>query len=237
MTVSGGTSQQVATATDRFAAAHAALKADSTIQFTLLPAPPPPEPPLWLIQFGKWLQHVLAPIGRFFAWLDGLFPNWPYTKIFLWAVLAVAVAAALWAAYQRIRYGEWRLPRFRRARPSAIMPEEEAGWEPEAAPVREWLREADALAAAGRYAEAVHHLLFRSIDDIARRRPQLVRPALTSRELSASDAIPPSARGLFAGIARLVERSLFGGRPVAADDWQSARAAYADFALPRTWRG
>ncbi|RUN75648.1 DUF4129 domain-containing protein [Sphingomonas sp. TF3] len=235
--MSGGTSQQVATATDRFAAAHAALKADSTIQFTLLPAPPPPEPPLWLIQFGKWLQQVLAPIGRFFAWLDGLFPNWPYAKIFLWTVLAFAVAAVLWAAYQRIRYGEWRLPRFRRARPSAIMPEDEAGWEPEAAPVREWLREADALAAAGRYAEAVHHLLFRSIDDIARRRPQLVRPALTSRELSASEAIPPSARGLFAGIARLVERSLFGGRPVAADDWQSARAAYADFALPRTWRG
>lgn len=235
--MSGGTSQQVATATDRFAAAHAALKADSTIQFTLQRAPPPPEPPLWLIQFGKWLRHVLAPIGRFFAWLDGFLPDWPYAKMFLWSVLGVFVVMLLWAAYQRIRHGEWRLPRFVRNRPVAALPEDEESWEPEATPVREWLREADALAAAGRYAEAVHHLLFRSIDDIARRRPQLVRPALTSRELSVSNAIPASARGLFAGIARLVERSLFGGRPVAADDWQSARAAYADFALPRTWRG
>ena len=59
---------------------------------------------------------------------------------------------------------------------------------------------------------------------------------LTSRELAAAEAIPAPARDLFAGIARLVERSLFGGRPVAADDWTEARAAYADFALPGTWR-
>jgi hypothetical protein len=63
-----------------------------------------------------------------------------------------------------------------------------------------------------------------------------VRPALTSRELAAAEAIPAPARDLFARIARLVERSLFGGRPVAADDWTTARAAYADFALPGTWR-
>ena len=92
------------------------------------------------------------------------------------------------------------------------------------------------MAAQGRFAEAVHHLLFRSIEDIAKRRPRLVRPALTSRELAAADAIPGPARELCAGIARLVERSLFGGRAVDADDWASARRAYADFALPGTWR-
>ncbi len=232
--MSGGTAQQVATATDRFTAAHAALKADPTVQFTLQRAPPPPRPPEWLLQFIKWLGHALEPIGRFFRWIDAFMPNWPFARIFLWGLVAVVVVLILWGVYQRIRYGEWRMPTRIGLRATAVA--EEEAWAPEAAPAREWLREADAMAAAGRYAEAVHHLLFRSIDDIARRRPRLVRPALTSRELSASEALPPPARDLFAGIARLVERSLFGGRPVDAQDWAGARAAYSDFALPGTWR-
>ena len=85
---------------------------------------------------------------------------------------------------------------------------------PDEMPMRRWLEEADALAAQGKYAEAIHHLLFRSIEDISSRRPNLVRPALTSREIAASEAIPSRAGELFASIARLVERSLFGGRAV-----------------------
>ena len=91
-------------------------------------------------------------------------------------------------------------------------------------PARAWLDEADALAARGLYAEAVHHLLFRSVEDIQRAARTLVRPSLTSRELAAASGIPTIARELFARIAGYVERSLFGGRPVVADDWmQGAR--------------
>ena len=225
----------MAPAADRFAAAHAALKADPTIQFTLQRAPPPPKPPEWLVALGKWLGKLFEPVGRGLLWIAHRLPHWPYAKILLWGVLALVAIALLWAVYSRVRHGEWRWPRFVRRRPAVSQPID-AAWEPEAAPVHEWLREADLLAAEGRYAEAAHHLLRRSIDDIARRRPQLVRPALTSRELAAAEAIPPSARDLFARIARLVEQSLFGGRPVGADDWQAARTAYADFALPGTWR-
>ena len=75
------------------------------------------------------------------------------------------------------------------------------------------------------------------MDDIGRRRPRALTPASTSRELAAEPAIPPPARALFAGIAARVEASLFGGRPVDADEWQAARAAYADFALAGAWRG
>ena len=123
----------------------------------------------------------------------------------------------------------------RRARQVPVEPGEEE-WTPEAAPAREWLAEADALAERGLYAEAVHHLLFRSVEDIRRRRPQVVRPSLTSRELAAAAGIPTNARALFARIARHVETSLFGGRPLGVDDWRSARAAYADFALPGQWK-
>ncbi len=68
--------------------------------------------------------------------------------------------------------------------------------------MRSWLDEADALAAKGRFAEAIHHLLLRSVEDIARRRPKLVRPALTSRELSASDGIPAARRAIYSRPSR-----------------------------------
>lgn len=197
--------------------------------------PPPPEPPAWLRSFAQWLGEVLKPVGRLFEWIGSFMPDAPYARIFLWTVLAVAAAALAWMVFERIRHGEWRLPRRRRG--VAVEPAaEEPGWSPDAAPARSWLREADALAAQGRYAEAVHHLLFRSIEDIGRRRPRLVRPALTSRELAAAAALPAPARSLFARIALLVERSLFGGRDVDARDWTEARTAYADLVLPGTWR-
>jgi Domain of unknown function (DUF4129) len=140
----------------------------------------------------------------------------------------------LWLIYTRFREGEWRLPR-RRSKAVAVAAVDEE-WTPEAAPVRAWLEEADRLAAKGLFAEAIHHLLFRSIEDIAQRRPKLVRPALTSRELARAEALPDPVRDLFARISALVERSLFGGRSVGPEDWQSARAAYADLVLPRSWR-
>ena len=197
------------------------------------PVKPPAPPPSWLINFFEWLGK--GPIGRFFAWIGRHMPTAPVAQALLWLLLAVLAATLIWVIVVRLREGEWRLPRRRKSAVMTAEPEEEA-WAPDAAPVRAWLKEADALAAEGRYAEAVHHLLFRSIEDIARRRPRLVRPALTSRELAAAEAVPAPARDLFARIARLVERSLFGGRPVSSDDWSGARAAYADFALPGTWR-
>jgi hypothetical protein len=228
--------QDAASAADGLAAAHDALKADSSIQFSLQPAPPPPEPPRWLREVFEWLGEALRPVGRFFQWVGSFMPDAPYARILLWTILAAAALGFAVMVYQRIRHGEWRLPR--RRRPVGIEVEaEEESWAPEAAPARSWLREADALAAQGRYAEAVHHLLFRSIEDIGRRRPRLVRPALTSRELAAAEALPPPARSLFARIAGLVEHSLFGGRPVEASDWTAARTAYADLVLPGTWRG
>jgi hypothetical protein len=231
-----GKANHAAEAADGLAAAHAALKADPSIQFSLQAVPPPPEPPRWLRDLGEWLSDLFGPVGRFLQWIGSFMPDAPYARLFLWTVLVVAALALGWAVYQRIRYGEWRLRRRRSAVPAEPGGEEEEPWSPEAAPARSWLREADALAAEGRFAEAVHHLLFRSVEDIGRRRPRLVRPALTSRELAAAEVLPPAAQSLFSRIAGLVERSLFGGRPVEAGDWTAARAAYADLVLPGTWR-
>lgn len=230
--ISGG-SQASAGGGDRFAQAWTAMRHDSAIQFNLPPSPQPAKPPAWLEALDRWLAKVLAPVGRFLQWLFSFIPDAAYARFLLWTVIAIGAAVMLWALYNRLRHGEWRL-RPPRLAAAGDVPEEE--WAPEESGARSWLEEADALAREGRYAEAIHHLLFRSIDDITNRRPALVRPALTSRELAASQSIPAHARNLFAGIARLVERSLFGGRPVNEGDWLEAREAYSGFALPSAWR-
>jgi hypothetical protein len=227
-------SQTAAAGAGRFSQAYNALRHDPSIQFNLPPQQPPPKPPAWLEAFFRAIGEALEPVGRFLKWIGSFFPDAAYARILLWTVIAVGAAALLWALYNRIRYGEWRLrlPRIASAGDLELV----EGWAPTESGVRLWLDEADALAREGRFAEAIHHLLFRSVEDIARRRPALVRPALTSRELASAQGIPDRARDLFAGIARMVEQSLFGGRAVGERDWLTARDAYSEFALPAAWR-
>lgn len=233
--VISGASRTAADGADHFAGAYKALRADTSIQFNLAPPPPTPKPPSWLEALLHWLDHHLfAPIGKALTWIGSFFPDAAYARIILWVVIAAGAAMLAWALFNRLRHGKWSL-RLRRHAAGKLSPQEEE-WTPEAAGARSWLEEADAFAREGRFAEAIHHLLFRSIEDIANRRPNLVRQALTSRELAASDSIPGRARELFAAIARLVERSLFGGRPVSERDWLAARTAYSDFALQTAWR-
>jgi hypothetical protein len=79
-------------------------------------------------------------------------------------------------------------------------------------------------------------LLFRSIDELAGRRPGHVRPALTSRDIAALDVLPPQPRAAFARLAQAVERTFFGGRPAGADEFQAAREDYRAFAFAEGWR-
>jgi hypothetical protein len=209
------------------------MRHDSAIQFNLLPPPQAPKPPAWLEAIGRFFGRVLRPVGRSLDWVSSFLPDAAYARFLLWTVIAIGAAALLWGLYNRLHHGEWRLRLPRRTTAAEIAEED---WSPEEAGARSWLEEADAFARQGRYAEAIRHLLFRSIDDIANRRPAVVRPALTSRELAASQGIPERARDLFSGIAHLVERSLFGGRAVSEADWLQAREAYSGFALPSAWR-
>jgi len=229
-----GASDKAASGSDHFAQAYHALRTDPSVQFNYAPPVAPPKPPHWLEAFFHWLGKALEPLGRALKWMGSFLPDAPYAKILLWTVIAIAAAALAWALYNRLRHGTWRIG-FRRGaewHEAAGEPE----WAPEEANARSWLEEADALAREGRFAEAIHHLLFRSIEDIRKRRPAVVRPALTSRELASSDGIPGRARDLFAAIAALVERSLFAGREVGEPDWKAARGAYSDFALAQAWR-
>ncbi len=108
-------------------------------------------------------------------------------------------------------------------------------WRPDRDKARILLLDADALAAEGRFDEAVHMLLLRGVADITARRPRLIGPALTSRDIAALPDLPEQARPAFALIAEIVERSFFGGRPVDEAGWLQAREAYEQLVFSGTW--
>lgn len=204
-----------ASANDALAHAHAGLVGRDDIQFSL-PRYIAPKAPEWL----KAVEHFFHNYGKPIDW-------------FVWIAGGAILLAVLY--YLIKTYGPtllaWR-PKPKAAAPDA--PPEE--WRPTAVEARKLLEESDALAATGDYAQAVHLILLRSIQDIDERRPKLVRPTLTSREISRLPDLPFAARGAFVSIAQTVERALFAGHPVGAEEFARARAQYADFAFPQAWR-
>jgi hypothetical protein len=198
------------------------LRGDPDIQFeeiTLVP-PDPPEPG-WLAELLgavlDFLASILAPVGQ------ALGLSWPVLQ---WVLLALLAAFVLYLLARTFGPLAQRAKAARRARS-----------EPEWAPDREeslaLLEDADRLAAEGRFDEATHLLLIRSVGQIARARPDWVEPSSTARELAALPALSDKARGAFATIAERVERSLFALTALDRTDWEAARNAYADFALSR----
>jgi hypothetical protein len=190
--------------------------AGGEIQTSFPPPPPPQARPQWdlgwLRDFFEWTAPALKPL----MWIGA-------AALLLLILYHFVPAFADWV--DDLRFG-------RKRRAEAV---EESVGEAEAGAARARLADADALAAAGRFAEAVHLLLYRSVDDIAGRRPGLVRPAMTSRELAAAADLPSVARHAFSRIARAVEISLFGGRSIDETAWQECRGAYAELTVPKNW--
>ena len=156
--------------------------------------------------------------------------NIPGLDFLFWPLVAIGAALIVFVIARTVYFRLQTGPGEVRAEPE---PEK---WRPEEKVARALLAEADAMAEAGRYDEAARLLLHRSLEDIAARRPRLLRPALTSREIARVSALPDMVRGAFAAMAAPVERSLFGGRTLDRSAWEEARAAYGEFALPGSWR-
>lgn len=86
--------------------------------------------------------------------------------------------------------------------------------------------DASRLAAAGRYAEAVHALLLAAIRHFAERSRVAVQPSRTSRELVRLLPLGADACEAFADLVRMVELSLFGGAAVSAEDYERSLARF-----------
>jgi len=215
-TASGSTA---AAGTELAPATWQELRGNADIQFAPVEIPEtPPEPPGWLQQFLEWLGERLEPLGR------ALVYSWPILK---WVLLAVAIAALLYLMIRMVN------PELLARRQKSGAGEEAVEWQPEAHLSQALLEEADRLAAEGRFDEATHLLLERSVGHIAEARPDWVEPSTTARELAALATLPEAARGAFSVIAERVERSLFALHSLERIDWETARAAYAEFALAR----
>jgi len=214
-----------------FADAHRELLGDRSIQFDLPPVEVA-EPPLWLKRLlERFARLDLEPPGipDWMRSIANFFDNVaPGLGTVFWIVIAIVVLAAL---YAMLRFA---VPRLRRRRAGDARDE---SWRPAAEPARLLLGEADSLAGRGLYGDAARLLLHRSIADIEARRPDLVRPAFTSRDIAALGEIPAPPRSAFGRIAMLVERSLFARRPLGEGDWRDCRAAYESFAFADGWRG
>ncbi len=193
----------------RLEKAHAALRDTPGIQFDFASVPTPPPPPPWL----RPLAELLIAIGPALAY------------VFL-AGLVVGLGCIVWLIAREF------LP----AREGKRTPQAATDWRPDETAARSLLADADRLAAEGRFGEAARLLLFRSIEDLSGRRPGLVRPSLTSRDIAALAEIPPAPRDAFSRLARSVEASFFGRRDLDAAAFAGARADYEAFAFPEAWR-
>jgi hypothetical protein len=191
------------------AAAHEALLKTRGLQFDFI-APPQPKPPPWLEPLAKFLAAIAPALVYVF-----------------WGGVIIGALLILYFLLREFVPERW----FRRKIDVAA-----TDWRPEPGRARELLEDADGLAAAGRFEEAIHLLLFRSIDDLTARRPGAVRPAFTSRDIAGLEALPDEARAAFARLAQAVERSFFGGRAAGAEEFGAARADYEAFAFAEGWR-
>ena len=192
-----------------------AVRATSDIQYAPLPPVKPPETPDWLRSLAEWLRSLFEPLSN---WLG---MSWPIMEKVLIGLAVIGAAFLLW------RIGQPLFDQWQKRVPAAPAPERKPHHEQAVA----LLEDADRLAAEGRYGEAAHLLLQRSVHHIAESRPEWVHPATTAREIALLPPLPERARSAFAVIAARVERSLFALRALDLADWQAARAAYADFAL------
>jgi hypothetical protein len=190
-----------------------AVRRSAEIQFAPLPPIKPPETPAWLEWLNKLLRAIFGPLA------EGLVSAWPVIQYVMIALAALLVIYLLWRLLG---------PLVARLRDRKAAPE---AWAPTREEALALLGDADRLANEGRYGEAAHLLLLRSVGQIRARRPGTLVPANTAREIAGLPQLPLPARTAFATIAAYVERSLFALRDLDQGDWIRARAAYAEFAL------
>jgi hypothetical protein len=120
------------------------------------------------------------------------------------AVLAILLAAA-WLARRMAERGD----------PSST-PEGTASPTLDAGP----LLDAEALAAEGRFGEAIHLLLLRTFEVLTRRMGSRLAPGMTAREALARLALPAPARPALADLVEAVETTTFAGRSASEGDYR-----------------
>ncbi len=190
--------------------AFRSVKRNDSLQFDLPDAPKPPKIG-WLEKLGEWLASLFKALG-------------PILEIVFWIGLGCLLMGAIYiiaqTIYAAVQAGRLKEKSVKTDAPPPL-------YEPEQKKARILLEEIDALAAQGRYDEAVHVLLHRSIQDIDSNRPNVIRRSLTSREIGTLSILTEKAQTAFSSIAQIVEHSFFGGHSIGKIEFERAREAYS----------
>ena len=139
-------------------------------------------------------------------------------QVILYAALAVGIALVLYTL--RDRLPSFGTPRLAARRPDAVA---------QAAALERMVEaqiEADELAGQGRYAEAMHALLLRSLTEMRRRLQVSFADSLTSREILRVMDLPELGKLALADLIRRVELVYFGLHVAGREDYTACRASY-----------
>jgi hypothetical protein len=138
-------------------------------------------------------------------------------------VIVVGVLLAFWVASELSKYGgDAELPA---ADESVARMAAATG-----AIIDRPLGDADELARRGQFAEAIHTLLLRTLQELVRSAAVRVAPATTSREILARVPLLADARSALAGLITAVEVTHFGDEPANAADYERCRQQFHVFA-------
>jgi hypothetical protein len=198
-----------------FRAAHDALLADPTLQFefeVFQPvAEPAPQPSAdWIEAIARFLEAIA-----------------PFLTYVFWAGLALIASLILYAVFKDVLARNWsRKPKASEAAPAPV---EAPKFRPTIERARALLEEADRLAREGRFGEAVRVILHHSIDDMEQALAIIIPLSMTSREIAGLSQLSEQGRSVFGKIARAVELSLFGERPLTRDHYFECRREYEVF--------
>jgi hypothetical protein len=148
----------------------------------------------------------LSFLDRFMRWLrkGGIFPM----LLRLSAVTGALFAVLLGAVWLARRVAERREVLAEVAAPKTALLD--------ATP----LLEAESLAEQARFGEAIHLLLLRTFEMLARRVGSRLAPGMTAREVLVRLGLPEAARPALAELVDSVEANAYAGRPASLDDYE-----------------
>lgn len=148
----------------------------------------------------------------------------PVMTLVMWTmVIVVGLLIAMWLASELSRYGG----------DVELEPEAETHERMQAASaaiIDRPLGDAEELARRGAFAEAIHTLLLRTLQELARSAAVRVGPATTSREVLARVPLLADARTALAGLITAVEITHFGAEPASVADYERCRDQFHVFA-------
>lgn len=141
----------------------------------------------------------------------------------IWGALAVGAVLLLLLIIREV--ARHRRDRTARADPELAVEEAVAA----TAALHRPLDDADQLAREGKFAEAIHVLLLRTFEELARAAEVAISPSLTSREVLARIPLRPGAREALGELAAVVELTWFGDDVPGEADWLRCRGRFDVF--------